>query len=1411
MSANKRGNIFGQGKPERPYEERDDPADVPQRATAAQLAARNPTTGRRLLREFHPLPFTLFHNSNSSASMSSRRFTSDGQCQTRRREEAFANTRAQGLSQSANFSAPQPGAFNFGASAPAPANGGANAFGGFGGNNAFGGGSTTNSFPPAQAATPSNTFSSSSFPAFGGSGQGTGTGFNPQPPSSTGFNFTAGGPNPFATASSAPATNGSTPAPAPSFGGSMFGNSQTQSNPFGGLGQNNTSSAAPSGGMFGTSSAAPSGGIFGTSSAAPSGGLFGTTSGAPNATTTSAPASTPFTFGSTSAATTSAPATSGIFSGFGSSTQTASPAQNNIFSGFGANAQKDEAPKQPDAPQTNTFGGFGSTAAQPNSTTETPKPNNIFGGLSTGAQSTPNATATAPASNLFNFGAAAQKPEGTTSSAPSTSLFGTSNSVTPSAPASAPASNPFANLPTAAAASSTPFKFGATSQAQDTTPAPSNNLFGGLKKPEEANSATTPETPKSNPFASLAKPATPPAATPAASGSGFSIFGTTQDKGAISASNDKDSATATLKAPEAPKSSLFQPFSTPQPAKTNDVEKSQGGLFSAAQPKTSSGMFSQTFQPETNNSSNLFSKPASGFPSFTPSATTSTEAPKPPSSSTSEQSNPFASLSTPSTGRPNLFSAAKEPAQASPAPALSNEAETPEMPKVPKVHVPKGWAAPGAVRAQSGDSLMKQITDLTAQLQLLNGKYLRQISELPPTADWSSISLWHYQHATDIKKKIDNAKKQRAVSRGVTGNESSLSTKRKASDDNDEVHEPVASKRARPVEAPASPTPQPSTSTPKPNPPATATSNMFAKAIGNKPATPSTASSSTNLFAPKTTEKPTAEPAKTTAPAPSFGFTPSASATNGTSSSSTSGFKPNFGSASSSASSSSGFKPNFGSAPASGGGFLAQFTKTAKTYEELAAERKKKAMEEDYDSDEETEEQWSARYDKAEEERLAEEKKKAAATPAFTFGAAAKPDAPAKPDAQPSGSTSPKANPFAGLMKPTSGASTPSLFTPKAVSPAPSTGSQSIFNVPGASPAPSSNIFGHLSSGPSSNNQDESDEDDTDQQEAVGSVEPSTPPKHNFGESEPESDGTQDQTKPKPSSKGSLLSRITRDNDSESEKENRGTSSTLATNGTTTPTNKPFQFFDFNAASKTAPPKSDTFAGDQTYKFGSPIKFGQAPATEKRDAPKFQFQPATPSGSELSTTPAKPPPSNIFNFAPSTGGSSLFAPSGANSIGSSVFSSRAATPLSEAGETSAASAAEDDEGEKHEQIDLSKLTEEEMSAYDIVFHTEVVLARHEVEKDGKKDWVSLAKGPLWILKDKETAKCSVRVRIPSGATPVNYQILPSLLAQVTGSSKKQVLAMKPAKEGGLQRVLFSVKTPEIAAEMAAKYTESVPS
>lgn len=526
---------------------------------------------------------------------------------------------------------------------------------------------------------------------------------------------------------------------------------------------------------------------------------------------------------------------------------------------------------------------------------------------------------------------------------------------------------------------------------------------------------------------------------------------------------------------------------------------------------------------------------------------------------------------------------------------------------------------------------------------------------------------------------------------------------------------------------------------------------------------------------------------------------------------------------------------------------MAAFAKNAKTYEQLAAERKKKAKDADYDSDDETEEEWSARYDKEEAERLAKEKEavssasgfslpgstnaSGATTPVPTSEPAKEPakevtnDKPAtvnlfanlKPASAPSGSS----NLFANLAKPASGASSPSLF--RASSPAPSTsGGRSVFDTPSAAPSPSGNLFSHLSSGPSSTNQDDTDEEDdqedrsqTDQ--AVAST-GSTSPKRKLDDSEAESEIAAPQ-KHASSGKGSLLSRMTRadDVDSEAEKENDKPGSIFGqTNGTSTPTNKPFAFFNFeNAGANTAPPKN-TFAGDQTFKVGSPIKFGDGPATEKKkDGPIFQFQPATPSPAEFSTTPSKPPPSgSLFSFG-GAGGSSLLAPSfGASapsSVPSSVFNSRAGTPLSET-ETSKDTAAEDDEeGEKHEQVDLSQLTEEETASNDVVFHIDLALAKQQVDQgDGTKKWENFARGPLWILKDKVSGKCFVRIRIPSGATPLNYQILPALRSSVAGGSKKMVQATRPGKDKGLTPVYFAVKTPEVAEEFSRKYNESIP-
>jgi hypothetical protein len=559
------------------------------------------------------------------------------------------------------------------------------------------------------------------------------------------------------------------------------------------------------------------------------------------------------------------------------------------------------------------------------------------------------------------------------------------------------------------------------------------------------------------------------------------------------------------------------------------------------------------------------------------------------------------------------------------------------------------------------------------------------------------------------------------------------------------------------------------------------------------------------MFAQNATEKPALEPSKFATSVPgSQPFTGVASPFPA------SGFKP-----STSSVPAGGFKP---STTGGSGGFASQFAAKAKTYEELAQERKKKAMEEDYDSDDESKEEWEARYDKQEAERIAKEKAAAAAVTGFSLPAAAPAKAPA--------ASTPSSNPFASLAKPpASGTSTPGLFSSRPASPALSTGGQSVFDNPSTAQTPSSNIFGHLSSGPSSNNQDDSEEDDNHEKALHGTTEstarPTTPPKRKFGDSDTEADdsleGTTKRKKPDTAPKtGSLLSRITRDDDgSGSEKENSGSNSIFGSiNGTQTPTNKPFSFFDFGAAgAKTAPPKgsSDTFAGDQTFKPGTPIKFGDSAATEKKAAPTFQFQPAS-----TSTTPSKPPPTNLFNFSSTGSSSGLLTPnaglSGLNSVPSSTFTSRAATPLSEA-ETSAASGAEDEEeGGKHEQVDLSKLTEEELNAFDVVFETEQVLAKHQVDTgDGTKAWENFARGPLYILKDKVTSKCFVRIRIPSGQTPLNYSILPALKSSIMGNSGKMVQGSKPKKEGGIEQYYISLKTPELAKEFSDKYNESLPS
>jgi hypothetical protein len=525
------------------------------------------------------------------------------------------------------------------------------------------------------------------------------------------------------------------------------------------------------------------------------------------------------------------------------------------------------------------------------------------------------------------------------------------------------------------------------------------------------------------------------------------------------------------------------------------------------------------------------------------------------------------------------------------------------------------------------------------------------------------------------------------------------------------------------------------------------------------------------------------------------------------------------GSTSQTSASPAGFKvPSFGGSisnnqsSGSGSSIAELFAAKAK------AERKAKAKREQYDSDDsegETEEQWEARYEKEEAEREAaaakkkqeeEAQKKDGKIQGFSasmFVASTN----ATPAAQ---------SPFS-VSKPASG--TTSLFTSRIGSPAPS-----VLGAPSAEPSPSSNIFGHLSSAASSNNQDESDNDEQEDEgeDEQRETEQSTEDNHSKddgnkadkspvpsrrnpfqsedGSSSEEASGVSESKKQESgASKPSLMSRISfgaPTGDELKEQNSTDTSGNAASkvNGSfETPAKKSGFFFDFSNAGgpKTAPPKATTFAGDQTFKPGTPIKFG-ASTTDK---PLFSLQAPTPSASPSTTdTGSKPAP---FAFLTPNAGQS-----GPGSAASSVFSSRAPTPSSDAADTTEA----DDEGSSAPQLDLATLTEDEQKQYEVLFHTKTAIAKEQKDKV----WKNFARGPLWILKNKETGKALLRMRLPSGATPVNWNLLPGLRSSVAGASKTMVLASRPPEgDGKLTSVYFAMKPAEVAEEFSSVYNANV--
>jgi hypothetical protein len=202
--------------------------------------------------------------------------------------------------------------------------------------------------------------------------------------------------------------------------------------------------------------------------------------------------------------------------------------------------------------------------------------------------------------------------------------------------------------------------------------------------------------------------------------------------------------------------------------------------------------------------------------------------------------------------------------------------------------------------------------------------------------------------------------------------------------------------------------------------------------------------------------------------------------------------------------------------------------------------------------------------------------------------------------------------------------------------------------------------------------------------------------------------------------------------------------------------------------------------GDNTWKPTTPIKFGASATTAAE-----------------STTPAAPPPrfGNLFGSKPyaSTSGSGsglLNVPGVKPTIGfnfggqpsSSLATSRATTPgVTTDGEGASTAGEGEDEEPPHtdpQVEDLTALLDEEKETEDVLFSVAMAKAsKYDDKKDAesgevKQSWVEKGKGPLYILKNKETGKVRVLLKIkPLGKPAMNFAVLPDTKFDLMGGKK----------------------------------------
>ena len=515
------------------------------------------------------------------------------------------------------------------------------------------------------------------------------------------------------------------------------------------------------------------------------------------------------------------------------------------------------------------------------------------------------------------------------------------------------------------------------------------------------------------------------------------------------------------------------------------------------------------------------------------------------------------------------------------------------------------------------------------------------------------------------------------------------------------------------------------------------------------PSLPESASNTAKLFqatldtpAPTIAPKPAPAPAFNPSTKPMFSFTPAVSSSNsGSSQNQPSGFTPTF-------------KPSQ-APPVASGDAMAAFGKSARAQDE---EDRKKRQAEDYDSDEETPEQWEARDREEQAKKRLKFAEAAKGSTGFVFSATAGAKSTTNSTASASAET-PKPQPRS-LFDRITPASPPKTAPPQPSIFKPQTPNESSATSEAKAPAtevgkPTSDKFGHLKS-------------------STNASEFGKPTSNIFGHLQP-STGESEHGKSSSNIFGHLLS-TNGEQDEESDEDGD----------------------DEDAQGDVVEKEQGT--GDNTWKPTSPIKFGFGSTRASSGTPAAAVMPSETStsifGSTLfnntpaaATTPSGKPASMFGSSIFGKDASSTLAPPTTpfifGSKSSSLNVSRASTPgITTDGEGSTATGTDgnDTAGTGEEQNDpqiddQTALLPDEKKDNEILFQlgdNKMALCKKYEEKSAgsPREWVAKGKGALYILKNKETGKTRVILKIaPLGKLAMNYQPVKGVEYKLMGSGK----------------------------------------